>query len=138
MSLLERLRATSGAVFAVSNVAYLQRGGRISHLQYFLARALDLVPIMELKGGPIRLVERVRRTKNVTPRLISLVTERIGERRPSRVAVVHTDAEARAWQLSKEVKGSLNPDELIISELTPVLGIHSGPDALGIAYSSGA
>jgi fatty acid-binding protein DegV len=52
--------------------------------------------------------------------------------------VLHVDAEAKAWELSKEVRLHIRPDELIVSELTPVLGIHAGPDAIGIAYSSGA
>jgi DegV family protein with EDD domain len=138
VSMLTLLRSTSGAVFAVRDVAYLRRGGRINHLQHFLARALDLVPIMEIRSGPIRLVERVHRDANVIPRLITLVSERLGSARPARTAVLHVDAEAKAWELSKEVRLHIRPDELIVSELTPVLGIHAGPDALGIAYSSGA
>ena len=138
VAMLGRLKASSGAVFAAPNISYLLRGGRISHLQHFLARTLDLVPIMELRGGPIRLIQRVRSERNVPERLIALVSDRLGAARPARTAVVHVDAEAKAWQLSKEVEKRLAPDELIVSELTPVLGIHVGPDGLGIAYSSGA
>jgi DegV family protein with EDD domain len=138
VALLSRLRTSSGTVFAAPNIGYLLRGGRINHLQHFLARTLDLVPIIELKGGPLQVVERVRSGRNVPKRLIAQVARRLGTARPARTAVVHVDAEAKAWQLSKEVDSQLHPDELIVSELTPVLAIHAGPDALGIAYSSGA
>ena len=41
------------------------------------------------------------------------------------------------WELAKDVRQRFSPDELLTTELTPVLGIHAGPDALGVAYSTG-
>jgi DegV family protein with EDD domain len=137
VAMLSRLKTSSGTVFAAPNITYLLRGGRINHLQHFLARTFDLVPIIELMGGPLRVVERVRNERNVSRRLIAHAARRLGGARPARTAIVHVDAEAKAWQLSKEVEQQLHPDELIVSELTPVLGVHAGPDAIGIAYSSG-
>jgi fatty acid-binding protein DegV len=92
---------------------------------------------MEIKNGPIKPVERVRRSKNLIPRLLDLVADRLENDRPLRMAVVHVDAEAQAWELAKAVRERFSPDELITTELTPVLGIHAGPDALGLAYSTG-
>jgi fatty acid-binding protein DegV len=92
---------------------------------------------MELKGGPIRPVERVRGQRKTMPRILDLVADRLVNERPIRMAVVHADAEASAWELAREVRDRFNPDELITSELSPVLGIHVGPDALGLAYASG-
>jgi fatty acid-binding protein DegV len=42
-----------------------------------------------------------------------------------------------AWRLAAAARKRFTPDELFITELTPVLGLHSGPDALGLAYCSG-
>lgn len=137
ISIVKRVKDTCGVVFSVSNVDYLRRGGRISHVQYFLASTLNVVPIMELRGGPIKPVERVRSQKNAMPRILDLVAERLGNERPIRMAVLHADAEAGAWELAKEVRTRFQPDELITSELNPVVGIHAGPDALGLAYASG-
>lgn len=109
----------------------------MSHLERLLASTLKLVPIMEIRGGPIKPVERVRNPKNVIPRILDLVAERLLNEPSIRMAVVHADAEARAWELAKEVRDRFNPDELITSELSPVLGIHAGPDAVGLAYAPG-
>jgi DegV family protein with EDD domain len=138
LGLLEGLRQFSGVFFAVSDLDYLRRGGRISHIERLLASTLRLVPILEIHNGPIQPVERVRTRARVFPRLIELVAERVEGRRPLRVGVVHADAEPSAFQLAKAVQKQLGPDELIISEITPVLGIHAGPGALGLAYSTGA
>jgi len=137
IAIVKRVRDTCGVVFAVSNLDYLRRGGRISHIGHFVASTLNLLPVMELKGGPIKPVERVRSHRNVIPRILDLVADRLVNERPIRMAVVHADAEAPAWELAKQVRARFNPDELITSELNPVLGIHAGPDAFGLAYASG-
>jgi DegV family protein with EDD domain len=137
VSIVNRVKDTCGVVFSVSDLDYLRRGGRISHIQRFIVSTLKLVPIMEVRGGPIKPVERVRNQKNVIPRILDLVAERLVNERPIRMAVVHADAEAHAWELAKEARDRFNPDELITSELSPVLGIHAGPDAVGLAYASG-
>jgi len=129
-------KSASGVLFAVQAVNYLRRGGRISLIEGLLPAAINIIPIMELKGGPIRPVERIRTRKNLIPRLLDLVSDRLQRTGPIRLAVVHSDAEALAWELMHEAQDHFRPDELIISELTPVLGIHTGPDALGLAYSS--
>lgn len=137
LDLLDQMKDSTGVVFAVSDLDYLRRGGRISHIGKLLATTLRLVPILEIHNGPIQPVERVRTFARVGPRLIDLVAERLDGRHPLRIGVVHADAEAAAYQLAKAVQERLAPDELITSELTPVLGIHTGPDSVGIAYSSG-
>ena len=131
LSILEYVKRTSGVIFAAPHIRYLLRGGRINHIQYYFASVLNLVPIMEIKNGPIKPVE------NIIPHLLALVSERLEKDKPLRMAVVHVDAEAQAWELAKAVRERFSPDELITTELTPVLGIHAGPDAVGLAYSTG-
>jgi DegV family protein with EDD domain len=137
LTILDRVKQTTGIVFAAPHIKYLLRGGRINHIQYYFASVLNLIPIMEIKNGPIKPVERVRRNKNVIPRLLNLVANRLENEKPLRMAVVHVDAEAQAWELAKAARERFSPDELITTELTPVLGIHAGPDAVGLAYSTG-
>ncbi|MEJ2413346.1 MAG: DegV family protein [Anaerolineales bacterium] len=137
LAILENLKLTSGVVFATPHIEYLRRGGRINHIQHFFASTLNLVPIMEIRNSPILPVERTRHQGTIIPRLLELVAARLKKEGPVRMAVVHADAESQAWELAKAVRRRFSPDELITAELTPVLGIHTGPDALGLAYSSG-
>lgn len=134
--LLEKTRERSGVIFAITNTRYLLTGGRISQFTHFVASALELVPIMEIHASPIQPLTRVRTKKRVIPRLLDLVEGRLAER-PWRLAVVHADSESWAWQLAKEARERFQPDEIITSETTPVLGIHTGPDSVGLAYISG-
>lgn len=135
---LERLKRSSGIVFAVSDLDYLRHGGRISHIEHILASVLKLVPILEIRNSPIQSVERVRTEASVVPRLVELVAQRTGGRRPLRLGVGHADAEPWAYELAKVAKSELAPDEMIFSEISPVLGIHTGPGTIGLAYMTGA
>jgi DegV family protein with EDD domain len=134
---VERVKANSGVVFGVPDVKYLLKGGRINHLQRFVAASLKLVPIMELKDSVIKPLGRVINQRKVIPFLIHLVEERINDARPLRIAVLHSDAESDAWKLAKEVRQHLQPDELITSEISPCMGSHVGPEALALAYAAG-
>jgi DegV family protein with EDD domain len=135
--LLNQVRNACGVVFSVSDLKFLRRGGRISHLQQFVATTFNLTPILEIKGGPIRPVERVWGKKNVIPRILHLVAERLNNDLPIRMAAMHADNETMAWELAKQARERFSPVEMIISEIAPVQGIHTGPGAVGLVYSSG-
>jgi DegV family protein with EDD domain len=137
IEVVERAQETTGVVFAVKDVSYLRRGGRISFIQGFFSEVLNLIPIMELRGGPIRPVERLRSARRLDSHLLDLVAARIGQARPLRLAAVHADSEPAAWRLMAAARERFDPDEVIVSELSPVLGTHTGPDAIGLAYSYG-
>src|SRR5439155_25370475 len=52
------------------------------------------------------------------------------------VAVMHADAPDRAEVLSREVRRRFSPVEMLVTEFTTVMGIHTGPGFLGIAFYS--
>lgn len=137
LGIVEQAKITTGIVFAVKDIQYLRRGGRINLIESFFSSALNLVPLMEIHNGPIKPIERLRTDKRLVPRLLDLVSDRVGEGRPLRMAILHADAEKKAWELKSAVQEHFEPDELLISEITPVLGVHLGPDAIGLAYSFG-
>jgi len=53
---------------------------------------------------------------------------------PVRASVFHADAIEEAKWLAQEVKRRLECVEFFISEFTPVMGAHSGPGTVGIAF----
>lgn len=133
----DQARETTGVVFAVQDVKYLHRGGRINFGQRILASTLNLIPMMQINNGPIELITQVRGFKRAMAKLVQTVQDRLGDGAPIRVGVVHADNEADAYRLRKAVEDLINPDELILEELSPVLGTHTGPGAVGLAYCVG-
>ncbi len=133
----EKAKYHIGALFVVSTLEYLHRGGRIGGAAAFLGTALGLKPVLELKEGRIEAIERVRTMSKATDRLLDLLEERIGGKRPVRLSTLHADAPEAVGMLAEKVRARFNPDELVDSEVSPVLGTHTGPGTLGIAFMIG-
>lgn len=129
-----------GALFTVSTLEFLHRGGRIGGAAAFLGTALNLRPIMELRDGKIEAIERVRTTSKAIDRLLDLMVERIGHRTPVRIAGLHADSLEEVKIMVDRVRDRFNVSdisEIVISEVSPVIGTHTGPGTLGFAYMAG-
>ena len=134
----ERARSTSGLYFVLNTLEFLRRGGRIGGAAAFLGTMLNLKPILEVRGGRIEAVERVRTSAKARDRMIELFESRLVDTRGSiHVATLYADVPedgAALLENARQHVGSLNIAETIIGRVTPVLGAHTGPGALGIAW----
>ncbi len=131
----------SGVFFAVNTLEFLHRGGRIGGAAAFMGNVLNLKPILELREGKIEAVEKVRTLSKTIDRLLDLVETKLDkEKGPVRLCAIHANAPAEAEDLLaravKRIPGHLVSDA-VISTVSPVLGTHTGPGALGLAYMSG-
>jgi DegV family protein with EDD domain len=136
-TLVERSKSHCGALFLVDTLEYLHRGGRIGGAARFIGTALNLKPILELRDGQVEGIDRVRTEKKAVDRLLLRFDERIRGKSPLRIGVIHAQAYDRAAEISDYVQSNYHPDELIFSEVTPVIGCHTGPGTVGITYMAG-
>jgi DegV family protein with EDD domain len=135
IALAEEARGKTGILFAVKDLTYLQRGGRITLGERILAQSLNLVPIFEIHNSPIKQVDRVRSFGRAIERLVALAKNRLAGSASKRIGIVHADNEADAYKLRSLIEKQIQPHELILEELSPILGTHTGPGAVGLAYS---
>lgn len=134
----ETVREHSEVFFAVDTLEFLHRGGRIGGASRFLGTALDLKPILQLQEGKIEALERVRTSKRAHNRLLELIETRINSKKPvNMIGVVSAAAEESASYLISEIKKRFTPQEILIANLSPAIGTHTGPGTVGIAYVAG-
>lgn len=139
-ALAERAVNHIGAVFVVSTLEFLHRGGRIGGAAAFLGTALNLKPLLELRDGRVEAVERIRTMRKALERLLELLDERVGQRSPLRLACLHANAPEEAEALMERVRQRYPQKrlvELVMAEVSPVIGTHTGPGTVGIAYMAG-
>jgi len=136
-ALAEKAVGHVGVLLTVDTLEFLHRGGRIGGGQRFLGSALNIKPILEVRGGRIEAVERVRTRKKSLLRLIELVSERIGDRQPVRLASLHANAHDDAMEVFEEARTQLKIVESVFSEVSPVVGTHAGPGTVGLAFMAG-
>jgi DegV family protein with EDD domain len=135
--LAEKARDQTGVMFVVETLEYLHRGGRIGGAQAMLGTILHVKPLLELQDGRIESVEKIRTKKQALSRMLDLIEEKIGDRKPVRLATVHANAEAEALSLLETARQRFNPIESLYSPLSPVIGAHAGPGTVALAYMTG-
>ncbi len=133
----EKAVGTTGLILTPETLEYLHRGGRIGGGAKFLATALNIKPVLEVRGGKIEALERVRTRKKVLLRLVEIVAEQIGGRTPVRLSALHANSPEDAQFVLDEAKKRLNPVEAFMSEVSPAIGTHTGPGTIGLVYMAG-
>lgn len=136
-ALVEKALANSGVLLMVDTLEYLHRGGRIGGAQRFLGTALNLKPILEVVDGSFVGLERVRTQRRALARMVDLLEERIAGRSPVRLAAVHSAALEVARGLLAEASARVNPVETTIAAVSPTVGVHLGPGAVGLCFTAG-
>jgi DegV family protein with EDD domain len=126
-----------GVYFTVDTLKYLNKGGRINTAKRLLGSALNIKPIMEIRDGKIELVESVRSRKKAVQRLLELTEKGINGREPVRIATFHAAADEDNQQLMVEAKTRFGPKETVMTFVSPVIGAHTGPGTLSIAFLAG-
>ncbi|MBT3240477.1 MAG: DegV family protein [Chloroflexi bacterium] len=123
---------------AVDTLEFLHRGGRIGGAQRYLGAALNLKPILEVtEEGSLDGIDRVRTSKKAHIRLVEIIKEKIGDRSPVYIGMVHSVAEENAKKVLAMLEEELDIKESIISWVSPGIGVHTGPGMVGISFMAG-
>ncbi|MGE5654999.1 MAG: DegV family protein, partial [Bacillota bacterium] len=120
-------------LFVVDTLEYLQRNGRIGKASALLGTLLSVKPILSLAEGVVTPVDKVRGSLKAIGRMVELCSERYAGQTGLRVGILHAASADQAARLAETIRATLQPEEIIISEIGPVLGAHVGPNALGVA-----
>ncbi len=126
--------AKVGVIFVVDTLDYLHRGGRIGGAQRLIGNALNVKPVLELRDGRVEPLERVRTKKKAVEYMINNIADRVAGKGGLRLATLHCDAENEARELLSEAAKRLNAAETVFAEVSPVIGTHTGPGTVGLAW----
>ena len=116
---------------------YVWKSGRVPRVAYASTSLLRIKPLLELSRGEIRNVARPRTRPKATERMLELMRQRMGTG-PVHATVMHAGVGDEAEQLRQRVESEFHCQELFISEFSTVMGSHTGPGLLGIAFWSEA
>ncbi|MYX30998.1 DegV family EDD domain-containing protein [Streptomyces sp. SID8381] len=131
----EKRAGSTSAHFYVDTLDYLRRGGRIGAAQALLGSALAVKPLLQLQGGRIELLEKVRTASRAIARLEEIAAERATGAGID-IAVHHLGAPERAAALADRLRARVTGlADLHVSEVGAVIGAHTGPGLLGVVVS---
>jgi DegV family protein with EDD domain len=114
---------------------YLARLGRIARAAAWAGSLLDMKPVLEHNPsiGETMPVARPRTKRKAIERMLQIMSERTGSS-PVHVMVQHADALEAAQQLAMEIESKFNCVEMMMTEFSPVMGVHTGPGLLAIGF----
>ncbi|WP_028059053.1 DegV family protein [Candidatus Solirubrobacter pratensis] len=125
------LREDLQLLVAVDTLEFLRRGGRIGAARAWIGATLKVKPILTIEGE-MQPVERVRTSARAFERLIEHLRQR-KEDGCDAFGVQHTSAPEVAERLAERGREIYGADPVILSEIGPVIGTHTGPGLLGVA-----
>ncbi len=117
---------------ALETLEFLRRSGRMNGAVAGIGSLLQIKPLLKMyEGDPTS--ERVRTSNGASKRLLELLEEK----KPfERIALVHTHADEKARALLEQVNAKLPEGKITSVDITPVIGAHIGPGAIGFTVIS--
>jgi len=129
LAAVAEVRRRIRVIAMIDDLEFLRRSGRVDWLRSSLGSLLHLRVLVELADGIVRRLAQVRsRTRAIE----ALVERATGWGRLADLGVLHTSAETDARGLAARLAGRVAADPLLV-DVTPVIGTHVGPRALGLA-----
>ncbi|MEJ2487718.1 MAG: DegV family protein [Anaerolineales bacterium] len=112
---------------------YLYLGGRIGRAKHLVGSMLDIKPMISMVDGEIVALGQARTRKKVDRTMVDKLDDIAGQN-AVKVAYVHAAAREEAEKLKAMVESRVEVLESIISELSPALGVHTGPGSVGFCF----
>lgn len=121
----------NGLAAAFASLEYLQKGGRVGRARALAGSLLNIKPILALEDGEVAARDRVRTWRKAIDRLADIAME---HRNARRLYVACATNVGEAETLVERLRPAMPHTEFQICRFGPVLGVYSGPVALGITW----
>lgn len=134
---LNELKDHINVQFTVDDLFHLQRGGRVSKTVAVVGSALNLKPFLYVtdEGGLASAGTargRKKSLRTLVDRMKATIDENTDYTLP--VGIVHGNCIEDANFIADLVKAETKFTNIIINDISPSVGAHAGPGALGILY----
>jgi len=132
LAALEDLGERTFVTAALDTLEYLRRSGRMNRVLVGIGSLLQLKPILTMRTGEAGS-ERVRTAAKAEARLVELLKENLPI---EKFALLHTNAAEKAEAFRARIADLLPEGAVYSMDITPVIGAHIGPGAVGYAIVS--
>lgn len=129
-TLAPRLRV----LFVVDTLDYLHKGGRIGGAQRLFGSMLSIKPVLHLEDGRIEPLASIRTKNKAIQHMVDTILGEMRGKQHIHAGVIHAAAPESAAQVQEMLLAEVQPQELLVNELTPVIGANVGPGIVGMGY----
>lgn len=119
--------------FTNDTLEYLQRGGRIGKVTSIVGDVLSIKPIIGMRNGMPAPLAVARTRAGAYRRIVGLAQGRVPQGSAIRAALMHVAAPDEVERFRPILEEHYSVIEWVIAQLSPALGVHSGPGTVGIS-----
>ncbi|MBQ8696764.1 MAG: DegV family protein [Clostridia bacterium] len=121
--------------FTVDDLFFLKRGGRVNAATAIVGSMLGIKPVLHVDNeGHLVSVDKARGRKAAILALFNKMKATADLSEYKYVYISHGDCIDDAELLAEMIKDEYSVDEVIINNVGPVIGAHSGPGTLALFY----
>ena len=125
----------AGMLVSVKTLKYMVMGGRISPLKGFIAKVLNLKPIISLnEEGAATRQGKAFSTKTNVNKIMRIVETKHAEKPIDTYAIGHARAYSEAVEWEERLKDIIGKSPSFTLDIAPVIGAHAGVGALSVTY----
>ncbi len=136
VSLVRRMMPITRMIQTADTLKYLYMGGRIGRAKHLVGSLLNIRPLIGMQDGEIVALGQVRSRAKAYQAMADMIEAAVGPRGVGRIkiAYVHAAALDEIRELRRLVEARLDCVESLVAELSPALGVHTGPGTAGVCY----
>ena len=121
--------------FTVDDLNHLKRGGRVSSTVAIVGTMLSIKPIMHVDNeGRLIPISKVKGRKKSIKALCDKLKEKIVDSENQTIFISHGDCIQEAEILKELILSEVKVKEIIINNIGPAVGSHSGPGTLALFF----
>jgi DegV family protein with EDD domain len=113
---------------------YLYMGGRIGRAKHLVGSLLQIRPLIGMQEGIVVPLGQARSRSKAYQMMVDMVEAAAGPGGKVKIAYVHAAAQEEAEKIREMVESRLTTVESLIAELSPALGVHTGPGTAGLCF----
>lgn len=133
---IERINQVKSQVkvyYILETLEYLRRGGRIGRVAGMLGEFLHFKPVISVHpDGKYYTFCKARGRMKSIDKLVEIVENAVKDK-PINLAILHGGAPVEFEKLVQRLRNLPNIKDLVMSDISPALGVNTGPGLLGIA-----
>lgn len=131
---IKRMIPVTRLIHTADTLRYLYMGGRIGKAKHLLASILDIKPLIGMEDGIIIALGQTRTRQKAYQAIAGLIEAAAGSMNKIKIAYVHAAASEEAEKIKEIVENRMQCVESLVAELSPALGVHTGPGTAGVSF----
>ncbi len=134
VDMVQRMIPVTRMIQTADTLKYLHMGGRIGKAKHLVGSLLNIKPLISVEDGAIVAVGTARSRPKAYQMMVDRVEATVGRMGQIKIAYVHAAAQEEVEKIKAMVEERLTVVESVVAELSPALGVHSGPGTAGLCY----